>query len=47
MQVLCLSELYISYANAINLPLSLQKRDKMVAEEALLDSGATENFIDY
>ena len=39
--------LYINYANALNLPLFFYQRYEKVIEEALLDSGVTENFIDY
>jgi hypothetical protein len=38
--------MYISYANALNLPISFSSVHKMIADVALVDSGATENFID-
>jgi Reverse transcriptase (RNA-dependent DNA polymerase)/RNase H-like domain found in reverse transcriptase len=40
--------MYISYANAnaLNLPISFSNVHKMVADVALVDSGATENFLD-
>ena len=42
-----LEDMYINYINALNLPLFFYQRHGKVIEEALLDSGATENFIDY
>ena len=42
-----LENMYINYANALNLPLFFYQRHGRVAEEALLDSRATENFIDH
>ena len=42
-----LEDMYINYANALNLPLFFYQKREKVVEEALLDSGATENFIDY
>jgi hypothetical protein len=40
--------MYISYANAnaLNLPISFSNVHKMVADIALIDSGAMENFLD-
>jgi hypothetical protein len=38
--------MYISYANALNLPISFLSVHKMIVEVALVDSRATENFID-
>jgi Retroviral aspartyl protease len=39
--------MYISYANALNLLISFSSVHKTVADVALVDSGATENFIDW
>ena len=44
---MCLEDMYINYANALNLPLFFYQKRGKVAKEALLDSGATENFVDY
>ena len=38
--------MYITRKNAIHVPFFLQTRAKMAEEKALLDSGATHNFID-
>jgi predicted aspartyl protease len=37
--------MYISYANALNLPISFSSVHKTIANVTLVDSGATENFI--
>ena len=42
-----LEDMYINYANALNLPLFFYQKRGKVTEEALLDSGATENFVDH
>ena len=42
-----LEDMYINYANALNLPLFFYQKRGKVMEEALLDSRATENFVDY
>ena len=42
-----LEDMYINYANALHLSLFFYQRHGRVAEEALLDSGATENFINH
>ena len=42
-----LEDMYINYANALNLPLFFYQKHGKVAEEALLDSGVIENFVDY
>ena len=39
--------MYISRRNAIEIPFSLSHYQGMAEETALLDSGATENFIDH
>ena len=44
---MCLEDMYINYANALNLPLFFYQKHGKVAEEALLDSGAMENFINH
>ena len=33
--------------NAIIVPFTIHMKDQTIAEEALIDSGATENFMDY
>ena len=38
--------MYISYANALNLPISFANVRQKVADVALVDSRATENFLD-
>ena len=38
--------MYISYANALNLPILFANVRQKVADVALVDSGATENFLD-
>jgi hypothetical protein len=38
--------MYISYANALNLPILFANVHQKVADVALVDSGATENFLD-
>jgi hypothetical protein len=38
--------MYIRKINAINMPFSFQTAHAMAKETALLDSGATENFLD-
>jgi hypothetical protein len=42
-----LNKLYISYKKALNIPILFSNRREMVAARALVDSGATENFLDY
>jgi hypothetical protein len=42
-----LNKLYISYKKALNIPILFSSRHEMVAARALVDSGATENFLDY
>ena len=39
--------MYIRKINAINMPFSFQTAHATAEEVALLDSGATENFLDY
>jgi hypothetical protein len=38
--------LYITRRKALNIPILFSNNDGMVASEALVDSGATENFLD-
>jgi hypothetical protein len=38
--------MYISYANALNLPVSFASVMKTIADKVLVDSGATKNFVD-
>ena len=38
--------MYIGYANTLNLPISFANVCQKVADVALVDSGATENFLD-
>jgi hypothetical protein len=38
--------LYLTRRRALNIPISFTNKDGMVASEALVDSGATENFLD-
>ena len=38
--------LYMPRKRALNIPISFKNKDRMVADEALIDSGATENFMD-
>ena len=45
-QVLGLQRLYISYANTLNLPISFANVHQKVTDVALVDSGATKNFLD-
>ena len=45
-RALGLQRMYISYANALNLPISFANVCQKVADVALVDSGATENFLD-
>jgi hypothetical protein len=47
-RALGLKRMYISYANAnaLNLPISFANVHKTVADVTLVDSGATENFLD-
>jgi hypothetical protein len=42
-----LNKLYISYKKALNIPILFSSRHEMVVARALVDSGATENFLDY
>jgi hypothetical protein len=42
-----LNKLYISYKKALNIPILFSSHHEMVAVCALVDSGATENFLDY
>jgi Retroviral aspartyl protease len=39
--------MYISYVKALNIPITFSSTSWTVAACALMDSGATENFIDY
>jgi hypothetical protein len=39
--------MYISYVKALNIPITFSNKSQMVAVHALVDSGATKNFIDY
>jgi Retroviral aspartyl protease len=42
-----LNKLYISYKKALNIPILFSSHHETVAARALVDSGATENFLDY
>ena len=46
-EALHLEDMYINYANTLNLPLFFYQKHGKVAKEALLDSGAMENFVDH
>jgi hypothetical protein len=46
-QALWLRKIYISYVKALNIPITFANKSQTVAARALVDSGATENFIDY
>jgi hypothetical protein len=38
--------MYITRQRALNIPIFFSNKDGMVASEALINSGATENFMD-
>jgi hypothetical protein len=38
--------MYITRRRALNIPIFFSNKDGMVLSDALVDSGATENFID-
>jgi hypothetical protein len=38
--------MYITRRRALNIPILFTNKDGMVASEALIDSGAMENFMD-
>jgi hypothetical protein len=38
--------MYITRKRALNIPIFFSNKDGMVASEVLIDSGATENFMD-
>jgi hypothetical protein len=42
-----LNKLYISYKKALNIPILFSNRHETVAACVLVDSSATENFLDY
>jgi hypothetical protein len=42
-----LEKLYISHANALNIPICFSSAQKTIESRALIDSGATGNFIDF
>ena len=44
---MCLEDMYINYANTLNLLLFFYQKCGKVAEEALLDSGVMVNFVDH
>src|SRR5712672_3271607 len=46
-RVLCLRKMYISRFNSVVMPFDLYTFKGKVEERALVDSGATANFIDY
>ena len=46
-RVLCLRKMYISRFNSVTMPFDLYTFKGKVEERALVDSGATANFIDY
>jgi hypothetical protein len=39
--------MYISYVKALNIPITFANKSWTVVVRALVDSGVTENFIDY
>jgi hypothetical protein len=41
------STLYMIKGNKLEIPLTVTTFTKMIVEQALIDSGATENFINY
>ena len=45
-RALGLQRMYISYANTLNLPILFANVHQKVTDVALVDSGATENFLD-
>jgi hypothetical protein len=46
LRVLCPNVCYISRRNALNIPILFTNKEGTVADEALVDSGAMENFMD-
>ena len=46
-RALCLRKMYISRYNSVTMPFDLYNFQGKVEEHALVDSGATANFIDY
>jgi hypothetical protein len=44
---MCLDQMYTSTVNALKISITFQHQCATVAGRALIDSGATENFIDY
>jgi hypothetical protein len=47
LQAICTRRMYIKQVNMINLCVPIQTAHAMAKQTALLNSGATENFISY